>query len=343
LIISEGKNLLNIAPDLTTGLAVSMSLTAAFMWGSWFIAIKYLDDYPLEGFYITLFAASVIFVWAVGFALDGSSLLGNMHDIWAVDPSRITVTLLCGALYVIGLQISVSVSKLIGLSLSQPIQTSMNILIGTLLSAIVGGLPPGFSALKMGLACLFLVGAVAASMLAGKLRAQALDADDNQLQFNMQDLWKGLGLLLIASLLMPAYTLGASYGLKSITQPNGLAVMPFMALLATGAFIGSLLSSGLLLTLRKQWPLVLHAGFKRHKLGILAGLSHYGGNIIHTFATASLSTVIAWPLGMTAGLWTQLWGLVYSEFKGAPRRSYAALAAAVVCYFIGAYIITLMT
>ena len=334
---------MNIAPDLTTGLAISMSLAAAFMWGSWFIAIKYLDDYPLEGFYVTLFATSVIFVWAIGFALDGPALVGNMRAVGSADPSRITVTLLCGALYVIGLQISVSVSKLIGLSLAQPIQTSMNILIGTLLSAIVGGLPQGFSALKMGLACLFLIGAVIASMLAGKFRSQALSADDNKLQFNMQDLWKGLGLLMVASLLMPAYTLGASYGLKSITQANGLAALPFMALLASGAFIGSMLSSGLLLTLRKQWPVVLRAGFKLHKLGILAGLAHYGGNIIHTFATASLSTVIAWPLGMTAGLWTQLWGLVYGEFKGAPRRSYIALTAAVVCYFIGAYIITLMT
>lgn len=333
---------MNLAPDLTTSMAITISLTAAFIWGSWFIAIKYLDDYPLEAFYITLFTTSVIFVWTVGFILDGPALTGNIRDVWAVDPSRITVTLLCGVLYVIGLQISVSVSKLIGLSLSQPIQTSMNILIGTVLSALVGGLPQGFTVLKMGIACLFLIGAVVASMLAGKFRSQALANEENALQYNMQDLWKGLGLLMVASILMPAYTLGASYGLKSITQANGLAVLPFMALLATGAFIGSMLSSGLVLTIRKQWSLVLHAGFKLHKLGILAGLAHYGGNIIHTFSTASLSAVISWPLGMTAGLWTQLWGIIYGEFKGAPRKSYFALAAAVLCYFIGAYIVTLM-
>jgi drug/metabolite transporter (DMT)-like permease len=333
---------LNLAPDLTTGMAIAMSLTAAFMWGSWFIAIKYLDDYPLEGFYVTLFATSVVFVWVVGFLLDGPALLANLRSVGKADPSRVTVTLLCGALYVIGLQMSVSVSKLIGLSLSQPIQTSMSILVGTLMSALVGGLPQGFSVLKIALGCLFLIAAVAASMLAGKFRSQTLDPQQNKLQFSMQDLWKGLGLLVISALLMPAYTLGASYGLKSVTQPNGLAVMPFMALLASGAFIGSMLSSGLLLTLRKQWPLVLHAGLKLHKLGVLAGLFHYGGNIIHTFATASLSTVIAWPLGMTSGLWTQLWGLAYGEFKGAPRRSYWALAAAVMLYFIGAYIVTLM-
>lgn len=334
---------MNLAPDLTTGMAIAISLTAAFLWGSWFIAIKYLDDYPLEAFYVTLFTTSVIFVWAVGFIFDGPALTGNMRTVWAADHSRITFTLLCGALYVIGLQISVSVSKLIGLSLSQPIQTSMNILIGTVLSAVVGGMPQGFTVSKMVLACLFLIGAVVASMLAGRFRSQALAKADNELQYSMQDLWKGLGLLLVASLLMPAYTLGASYGLQSITQPNGLAVLPFMALLATGAFIGSILSSGLLLTIRKQWPLVMRAGLKLHKFGILAGLAHYGGNIIHTFSTASLSAVISWPLGMTAGLWTQLWGLIYGEFKGAPRKSYVALTAAVICYFIGAYIVTLMT
>lgn len=333
---------MNTAPDLSTALAIAMSLTAAFMWGSWFLAIKYLDDYPLEGFYITLFATSLLFVWGVSFVLDGAALLENMRTVAARDPSRITITLLCGALYVIGLQISVSVSKLIGLSLSQPIQTSMSILVGTLLSALVGGLPQGFSIAKIALGCAFLIAAVVASMLAGKFRTQTLDPQQNTLQFNMHDLWKGLGLLVLSALLMPAYTLGASYGLKSITQPNGLAVMPFMALLATGAFAGALLSSGLLLSLRHQWQQVLGAPLRLHKFGILAGLFHYGGNIIHTFATASLSTVIAWPLGMTSGLWTQLWGLGYGEFKGAPRRSYLALGAAVVFYFIGAYIVTLM-
>jgi hypothetical protein len=265
--------------------------------------------------------------------------------VWAADHSRITVTLLCGALYVIGLQITVSVSKLIGLY-HLPAYPDLD------------EHPHRHRALCRGwrharraspfqkwlLACLFLIGAVVASMLAGRFRSQALADADNELQYSMQDLWKGLGLLLVASLLMPAYTLGASYGLQSITQPNGLAVLPFMALLATGRFHR-------LHTLQR---LVAHhpqAMAPRHAVpvsnctnfGILAGLAHYGGNIIHTFSTASLSTVIAWPLGMTAGLWTQLWGLVYGEFKGAPRKSYIALGAAVVCYFIGAYIVTLMT
>jgi hypothetical protein len=109
--------------------------------------------------------------------------------------------------------------------------------------------------------------------------------------------------------------------------------------LASGAFIGALLSSGVVLTRNGQWGKVWAASLSVHSLGIISGLFHYGGNIIHAFATAELSTVISWPLGLTGGLWTQLWGLVYGEFKGSGRRAYIALALAIVFYLLGAFLI----
>ena len=45
------------------------------------------------------------------------------------------------------------------------------------------------------------------------------------------------------------------------------------------------------------------------------------------------------PLGITAGLWTQMWGLVYGEFRGSPRKAYVALAGGIILYIIGAYLI----
>ncbi len=113
-----------------------------------------------------------------------------------------------------------------------------------------------------------------------------------------------------------------------------------MALLASGAFAGALLTSGLLLTARRQWRIVFCAPLSIHKFGILSGFAHYGGNIIHTTATVFLSAVISWPLGVTMGLWTQFWGLVYGEFKGSPRRAYVALFSGIGLYLIGAYLIT---
>jgi hypothetical protein len=115
-----------------------------------------------------------------------------------------------------------------------------------------------------------------------------------------------------------------------------------MAMLVTGAMIGSLMTSGTILTTTRQWHRVWRAGFKIHKWGIWSGLFHYGGNISHTFAASFLSAAIAFPLGITSGLWTQMWGLVYGEFKGSPPRAYIALAGGVILYIIGAYIIATM-
>jgi drug/metabolite transporter (DMT)-like permease len=124
---------MNLAPDLPASLAVGMSLLAAFLWGTWFISLKYLGDHPVDGFLAVLFTTSVVFVWAAGLALDGPALAGNIAAVWRTDPSRIWVTLLCGALYVTGMRLSMTVLATIGLSLTQPIQSSIYILAGSVM------------------------------------------------------------------------------------------------------------------------------------------------------------------------------------------------------------------
>lgn len=333
---------MNFNPEMTTSLAVFFSLFAAFLWGTWFISLKYLGNYPIDGFYMTLFTTSIILVWAVALSVDGNALFSDFQRVFTSDPSRIWVTLVCGVLYVIGIRISLVVLQKIGLSLSQPIQASVNILAGTALSGLVGGIPGGVSKVWLGVACGFLIAAVVVSMIAGRMHSQ-LQASLNQpsasISFSNRDLWQGLGLLLLSSAFVQAYTFGLSYGLQSISQPNGLAYLPFMSLLVTGAFTGSLLTSGLLLTVRKQWRAVFCAPFTMHRWGIFSGFFHYGGNLIHTAATVQLSSVISWPLGVTMGLWTQAWGLVYGEFRGAPRRVYVALFSGIGLYLIGAYLV----
>jgi len=332
---------MNFDPQLSTGVAVTLSLLAAFMWGSWFVSLKYIGDYPLDGFYITLFTTSLLLVWGVGFLFDGSALIGNLRDVWAVSPDRVWVTVLCGMLYVFGMRLSLWVMKTIGLSLAQPIQSSINILVGTFVAGFVGGVPQNLDISHIVIACLCLVGAVLLSLQAGRLRlrAQQQDALQSTLRFSGDQLWKALGLLLLASLFTPAYTFGLSYGLHSVTQPQGLAVLPFMAMLATGAWISSILTSGTLLTVNRQWGQVFSAPWSIHRWGVLSGLAHYGGNIIHTFATAHLSSVVTWPLGVTAGLWTQFWGLMYGEFKGSSRATYVTLYLSILLYLLGVYFV----
>ncbi len=332
---------MNFDPQMSAGVAVSLSLLAAFMWGSWFVSLKYLGDYPLDGFYITLFTTSFFFVWGVGLVFDGEALFRNLRDVWAISPDRVWVTLLCGMLYVFGMRLSLWVMKTIGLSLAQPIQSSINILVGTFVAGYVGGVPQNLNVARLALACVVLVGAVLASLQAGRMRLQAQQQNELQsdLRFTGNQLWRALGILLLASLFTPAYTFGLSYGLRSVTQPMGLAVLPFMAMLVTGAYLGSWLTSGVLLTVHRLWHVVFSAPWSIHKWGVISGLAHYGGNIIHTFATAHLSSVVTWPLGVTAGLWTQFWGLMYGEFRGSSRATYAMLFVGIALYLAGVFLV----
>ncbi len=335
---------MNFSPDITAGTAIFLSLLAAFMWGSWFISLKYLGNYPVDGFYMTLFTTAIVFVWTAGFLLDRSALLADVRSVLANDPPVIFVTLACGFLYVIGIRFSLVALQRIGLSLSQPIQASFNILIGTLISGLVGGIPANVNPAGIAAACLVLFAAVYVSMAAGQLRSRELSSGavaGGGLHYTMRDLWRSTFLLVLASAFIQAYTFGLSFGLRTVSHGRGLAVMPFMVLLASGAFLGALCTSGLILTARRQWKRVFQASFRIHAFGIVSGLFHYGGNIIHTIGTTALSPVISWPLGVTMGLWTQFWGLVYGEFKGASRRVYALLFTGIGLYLVGAFLISI--
>jgi len=332
---------MNFDPMISSEIAIIMTLSAAFMWGSWFISLKYLEGYPIEGFYIILFSSSMILVWGLGFILDGNALIQNIKDVWDVNPSKVFITFICGFLYVSGMQFSLRVMQVIGLALSQPLSSSINLIGGTIISGFIGGIPQGLSALRITIAGIFLLGAVYLTMTAGRIRNRDQKAANIKtgLTDDPKAIRSAIILLLISAIFTPAYSTALSYGLKSITQENGLAVMPFMAVLCSGAFTGAIIICGTGLTIKKKWNEFLHSGFHKHKFGVISGLAHYGGNIIHTFATRHLSSVVSWPLGFTAGLWTQVWGLAYGEFKGASRRAYILLFSGFLCYLVGALII----
>jgi len=331
------NHMTNFDPQLSTSLAIFFSLFAAFVWGTWFIILKHLDDYPVDAFYMTLFGFSLVLVWGFAFAIDGPALLNNISQMASAEPLRFWVVLGCGALYVVGIRLTLTAMQMIGLTLTQPIYASANVLAGTLIAALVGGVPEGLSIPRLSLGVILLLAAVAATMLAGRLRAASPAGETAA--FKGANMWKAVAVLVASAALIPAYSLAISFGLRSVSHPQGLAVLPFMALLASGAFIGALLSSGGILTQRRQWSRIFHARPRYLLYGLLAALAHYGGNIIHTFATARLSSVISWPLGFTSGLWTQMWGLVYGEFRGAPRWAYLWLAAGVILYALGAWLI----
>lgn len=332
---------MNFDPIIPALPATLMALFAASLWGTWFISLKHLGDYPVEAYYITLFFTALVFVWSVSLIIDGNAVFVDIQKLWMIKPSKILVVFTAGVLYAVGLHLSIRVMGLIGLTLSQPLNSAITLLVGQSFAVTVGGLPEGLLISRISIAVIFLLGAVVLVYFAerSKTRAQNTYNIDTGLSRDRNVMVKAVLLMIFAGLFMPAYGIGLSYSLRTITQPDGLAVLPYMSLLSSGAFIGALIVNAPYLARNKKWCCILQAPFRIHRWGLLSGLFHYGGNIIHAFAAGTLSTAVAFPLGLTAGLWTQLWGIRYGEFKGAPRTAYILQAGSFACYIIGAYLI----
>lgn len=326
---------MNILNNLTGLPAILVALTAALMWGTWFISLKHLGDYPVEAFYVVMFAFALVFVWGVSLLLEGSAIFANIALIWTVSPSKILITLAGGMLYAAGIWVSLKVMGKVGLALSQPLLQSITLVTGVVVTVVLGGRPQTLTNLKIGLTVLFLLGAVVFVYFADARRATG------QADKASAPLRTVVGLMALAAVLTVSYDVALAYGLQTMTQPVGLSALPFMCLLCTGAFLGVLLTCGVVLTRRRQWRRIWQAPMSIHKWSIFSGFCHYGGNIIHSFATRGLSAAVSFPLGLTSGLWTQLWGLYYGEFKGAPKSAYVFQFLSFACYVAGAYCISM--
>lgn len=329
---------MNILNNLTGFPAILVAMTAAFMWGTWFISLKHLKKYPIEAFYVVMFTFALLLVWGIGFLLEGSELLTNIRLVGEQNPSKVIITLLGGMLYAAGVWVSLKVMDKVGLALSQPLLQSITLIAGVVVTLFVGGRPETLSDIKIIMTVVFLLAAAVFVYLADLKRAKGAEQQDKKAGVALKTV---VGLTLLSAVLTVSYDVAMSYGLHTITQPIGLEVLPFMCVLCTGAFVGVMLTCGTVLTKHHQWHCIREAPFSIHKWSLFSGFCHYGGNIIHSFATRGLSAAVSYPLGLTCGLWTQLWGLWYGEFKGAPLSAYVFLFASFACYVAGACCISM--
>ena len=325
---------MSFVPQLSTQTAVGLALLASLLWGSWAIILKYTIKLPLEVFYLVLLSAAVLFIWGLGFILDGSTLLTSIRSMLGSDPARVLLTLLGGFVSAMTNSSSVWVMQRVGLALAQPISASLSLIFGTLASYLIGGIPGDMPAWRLIAAGGLLVAAVFFSFLSGKSRPENPELGRGKINT------KVFLVTLISATTGVIYSTSISYGLKSITQPKGLDVMPYLCLFITGAWLGALIFCSYLISRRKEWDLVRKIKPKLVLQISLAAWVHYGGNVLHAFATRQLSSVLSWPLGMTSGLWTQVWGLAYGEYKGAPLKAYWFLVASVLAYLAGAFILS---
>lgn len=325
---------MNFDPQLSTQTAVGLALFASLLWGSWAIILKYTIKLPLEIFYLILTSAALIFVWVLGFILDGSALIESIRNMINSDPARVLLTLLGGFVSAVTNSSSVWVMQKVGLALAQPISGSLSLILGTMVSCFIGGIPEDMPIWRLFLAGGLLIAAIFFSFLSAKSRPEDHAAGRGKISQRV------FFFTLIAAMTGVIYSSSISYGLKSVTQPSGLPVMPYLCLFVSGVWLGALVFCGYLISKRGEWGMVIKLKPKLLLQISIASWTHYGGNVLHAYATRQLSSVLSWPLGMISGLWVQIWGLAYGEFKGSPRIAYWFLIASVLSYLGGAFVIS---
>ncbi len=326
---------------MTQEVAIVSALFNAFLWGSWTVVLKKLDTYPLDAFFLGLYIFSFVFVWIIALVIMGEELFKEMGQVWRYRPAVIIVALVAGGTFVVGVRITLTVLTAVGLSVTAPIQTFMSLILGTSLAALVGGTPATLAPPDLMVACLLLFAAAMATVRARIVRDRSLfetaasELRDIAAATSRRLIARNILLVAPASAIITAYPLGLAYSLRTPANDYGLTPLACVAAFATGSLIGALLTSGAVLTIRRQWSLLRRAGWAMHRYSLIAAGAHYGGNIINAFATGALTAAVSWPIGTTSHLWTYFWGLATGEFKGAPRKSYLLIATGALLYLAG--------
>lgn len=329
---------------LSSGLALAIVIFVTILWGSWFQVVKHTGDYPIYAFLSWLYVFSLVIVFGSIALLQEKMVPAGVWNEISADWPRAWLVLFCGAMYAIGMQLQLMVVGRVGLILSTSVSATSTILMGTVISSIFGGLPEGVSFTTIICAALLLILATIVCQLSGVMRDRSIGKNDKQTP-KPANRKKDLMMLLFASVVLaPFYSVATSVGLRSALRPNGFASLTCMGLLCVGAFIGTSIYTCVNLTREKKWHAFLHPG-KGMKvilpLALIAAFCHFGGNVLHAIAAPVVSVVVATPLGYSFSMWSYVWGLIYREYKGANKKTYATLAGGIALFLAGVIMLSL--
>lgn len=325
--------------EIPQSVALLMIFVTTFLWGSWYQFVKRLGKYPISAFMLWLYTFACAIVWLAIFFLKPFFIEGSLWSNIQGNEGLCVLSVICGMMMAIGNQLHMGVVKKVGLIISTSICATAGVLTGTLISCLVGGVPEGASFLVILIATAILISAVLVCQKSGRMRDKDnnLTADQENYKRDIKEQNKALWILVFATVfLSPAYSFAISYSVKTPLKPNGLPAVLCIGLLAIGAFLGTLIYSGIQLTKNKQWKVFFCPEKKSCILmAFLSGFFHFGGNLIYTMATPVISHAIAWPMGTSFNIWTYIWGLGYGEYKGAKKRTIFTLVLGMLLFVAG--------
>lgn len=327
---------------LTQSSAVIVLLFVTFLWGSWFQAVKHTGDYPIYVFLNWMFFFSVFIVWGAIFIFQKQMIpRGVIYEI-SSDPVRALIVFICGGIYAVGMQIQLSAVSRVGLILSSSITSTCSILSGVIVSAVLGGVPDGASIVMIMLSAVLLIAGTIVCQVSGSMR----DKDTNKAKQEKKSAGRRdiLLLIFVAAVLQPFFSVASSIGLRTELRPDGFSSFTCMGILCLGAFAGTTIFSGIMITKAKEWDKVFHPNIKVSLIigmAVISAFCHFGGNLLNAVASPVVSVVIATGIGYSYGIWSYLWGMIYGEFSGAKKKTLFVLGIGLLLFIAGIVILTL--
>ncbi|MDD2959760.1 MAG: hypothetical protein PHR92_14795 [Lachnospiraceae bacterium] len=151
-------------------------------------------------------------------------------------------------------------------------------------------------------------------------------------------------LIFVAAVLQPFFSVASSIGLRTELRPDGFSSFTCMGILCLGAFAGTTIFSGIMITKAKEWDKVFHPNIKVSLIigmAVISAFCHFGGNLLNAVASPVVSVVIATGIGYSYGIWSYLWGMIYGEFSGAKKKTLFVLGIGLLLFIAGIVILTL--
>ena len=325
---------------MTAQLAIAGIIFVTFLWGSWFQTVKHLGNFPVHAFISVMYGISVIIVWAAIGLLGKQMIPSGIFSEISSSPGLTLAIWGCGIVFGIAMQMHLTVVKRIGLILSTSVSATCAILGGTIISVLFAGIPEGVSVVSLFVASVLLILATITCQYAGICRDREKKKVDEKKQSRGQDI---LLLAFINLILMSSYPLANSIGLRSALNPDGFSSLTCMGILVIGAFAGSSLFTVILLCWEKESVAEIMAMIPLGKLFVLAAIAafcHFGGNVLHAIFAPVVSVAIATVIGNSYHCWSYIWGLIYGEFKGTSKKTYAILFGGILLFVAGVILLS---
>ena len=281
-----------------------------------------------------MFISGTAIVWLCILIFQSELVPGGIQSAILDAKEYALLALICGAGFSVGMQIQLYVVSKMGLIYATSVVSTSSIILGTVFSGILGGIPEDTSFGKI----LFGAGI----LLMATLFCQWADREKDCYQKVPLDVIrknsrKYLLILLIYLLVFSqSYTVGMSISVRTDLRPNGLPGPVAVGMLAVGAAIATVSVCSAMLIGEKKFNLLWKPGHPIYlAYAVIGGVCCLGGDLLHNIASPVVSVAIAWPLSNLSGVWQYFWGIVTGEFKKSGRKAKMLLGTGICLFLLG--------